>query len=280
MNLYCVICMAFLATACSGQKVRGQKPRQQNISEKGTPPPAWVTMREVPSGCAVGTSGNTIFWPDSIKYATQNARANLAANLLGVKIKDITVDIVKGEWSRRQEVVLQKVEGLLRDIVTVGIWIDRRGVLEGKDFAYAMVCERKVAQEVRKKLPIPQGVPEWIYDPKKEGRLCVWGFSAATIDSIAEPCSQRQRNFAIQNTKEEMAKAIGVAHKAAFFFYLDRYLEKFEIAPSEEVIEWAKEEAEKAEVVAEWCDKDGRGPIQDEVVYYILMCRPKPVALL
>jgi len=263
---YYFILVAVSLSACSGAKVRAQKSRHaETVSTKA---PAWVTAKSIPSGCALGTSGNTIFWPDSITYATQNARASLAANLLGVDIKNITKDITIGDWSRVDEVVLQKVEGVLKDTVTVALWIDRAGILDAKDFAYAMVCERKVAKEVRQKLPVSQGVPDWIYDPKRDDRLCVWGFSAATIDSIVEPCSERQRNFAVQNTKREMARSIAVSHKAAFFFYLDRLV----TAPSEEDIEWAKQKAEQAEVVEAWCDKDGHGPLQDKIVYYVLMC--------
>jgi hypothetical protein len=215
----------------------------------------------VQNGCARGSHGNTIFWPDSVIYATQDARANLAANLLGVEIKEVTRDTLLGF----DEVALQQVEGVLEGIVTVAVWLDRKGVLGGENFAYALVCKREVARE---RFPVPEGVPQWVYDPTREGRLCVWGFSAATIDSITEPCSERQRKFAIENTKKDLSKAIAVSHKAAFLFYLDRLT----TAPSEEEIEWAKQRAENAEVVEEWCDRDGRGPLQDKIVYYCLMC--------
>lgn len=124
--------------------------------------PDWVL--KVPAEkdrlCAVGVSEPTYFREDAMKYASENARSELARTL-HVNIKSIMVDITTekgGDIAERRiiEASSWASEAALKESEITSFWYDEEGVapVRKKGVSYALACMplRNTAQGISEKL--------------------------------------------------------------------------------------------------------------------------------
>ncbi len=190
---------------------------------------------------------------DSVHWAEEDARGNLASQLLGVNIKDMAV-ISNDDFD---EVTLQKVTGVLSDIRIVALWVDGGGSCSECGTSYAMACLRSAS-------PVGvgmRGVPDWLFNLPKD-RTCAIGACGPTI------VPETQEQNVVCEAQERLASQLCVGVEAARVDGVPGP----QSASVENVPDWATQKAAGATVSEKWLDEDGIGPLQEPGVLYALVC--------
>lgn len=121
------------------------------VVRPSTPPPGWVTRPPETQGkkvYAVGMSGPTYYREDSIQYAKDDARAQLAATV-STQVKALMVDVqATGDDTFHDSVDIVSADEQYTDTVVqnaqiLGTWIDEDGALSngrrGTTYALGML---------------------------------------------------------------------------------------------------------------------------------------------
>ena len=114
----------------------------------GLPAPLWVTRTPEKTGtyCAVGASEPTFYKEDAQRYASDNARKELA-RILSLDVKNIMIDIAAEKGGQVEESEFIQVSSwttsvVLKDSKIQEIWYDEDGSASSgrKDITYALAC--------------------------------------------------------------------------------------------------------------------------------------------
>lgn len=207
----------------------------------------------MPPGCALGTRGPTIRLFDSVRWAAEEARANLASSLLGVSIKNIFV--ITGDTFK--EVSLERVKGVLSDVIIVAQWIDRGGQISEPGTSYALACTRQAARTIR----ISGNAPDWVLNVPTD-RICAIGTCGTTIRP------EDQHIYVLEDARERLAESISVHIEAARSYGVPG----INIGGLETIPDYALERAASGTIREKWLDEKGEGPLQEPSTLYALIC--------
>jgi hypothetical protein len=217
--------------------------------------------------CALGMSEPTLNPTDAIMNAVQDARVNLANEIRGSEIKNVSVTIN----DKHREVTLEKSETSFSDSRIYGIWRDKNGAMNAgkKDITYAVACiGDNGEQEAKRMLPhaFRGRLIQWILEPPvNKEQVCALGISGPTLN----PEDRKQNAF--QDAKNHLAATIQlhidmirleVVPEGIFLFSAD-----------DEPAAWAKNLAGKRSLFKKlWVDEKGEGPAGEKGFAYALAC--------
>jgi hypothetical protein len=114
--------------------------------DREAPPPGWVDRLPLRTGvmCAVGLSGPTLYQPDCIKNAADNARGHLADNISST-IRTVTLDVSDGGGGYfDRSVFVQGSESastaVLEGSLIEAQWVDFAGQKGDARGCFTLVC--------------------------------------------------------------------------------------------------------------------------------------------
>lgn len=220
--------------------------------------PSWV--KYPPRDCAVGMSGPTLNPGDAVRYAQEDARHNLAASTLGVKIQSVWLDNSDGY---PVGATVQETHGLLRNTVIQSMWAlsANNAPSSLKREVYALACNGNNGS-----LETQSGnVPDWVLNlSEKPGQTCALGLVGPTF----HPEDQEER------VKEDGASVLASRLETRVHSRIEddgRTVATF--YRKSKVPEGLVERLlPKVKIERQWLDKEGAGPLSIPNVLYAQLC--------
>lgn len=243
------VALAFLAGSC-GPAER----RVDNGHPRGTPVPSWVRDRIPPQGCRIGDNGPTIRLWDAPVWAEENARCQMAFDLFSGRVRNLALATATSV----EEVLIQEVDNILANVVTVGTWIDFRGEAGPKGSAWALACRR---DRLPAGLRPAKGVPDWVAATPRNGHCAVasWGPTVRAVE---------QDDLLEEAARERLAATLALRNSAKIVDGIPG----LECATEESVPQEALRQAQAGKIVQRWRDTDGRGPLGIAGTAYAMIC--------
>jgi hypothetical protein len=220
------------------------------------PPDWWAWRAQPPQGCALGTSGLTLYPGDALRQARADALTGLLRRFDETEVESESFD----DGTERYAWTHQVSRGRLARSRVVSLWRDAGGAY-GDAAVYALACEEGVRPDAA---PLVE-TPTWFMNPPSTpGRICAPAVAGPTL------FPGDQRPAAIADGRQALAEVLEseieqiVVDDERFRVY-----ELSTLSPTQRARALA---ATARDLEREWMDEEGTGPLAVRHTLYGVIC--------